>query len=151
MATPSIWYPLYPTLVSVFRIDTRIVNGTQVNSWAKVNAILDPVHEIPGEMKCFMDLLFLRAFKDTPPAQEAGSAIPLRTGVMFVDDTHNKLKPGDRLVCKYGPVDGTFQIKHVPDRLPNVLTGLISHIEVQVFEVAGSQRELYPEPKAVDV
>ncbi len=142
----SIWYPTFHSRVAAYRLTQTLVKGNEINSWKKVNLMLDDNLGVPGEFKCFLDLTFLRALIDTPPAQEQGSSIPLRTGVMFMDDHKcNRLEAGDRIKCLSGPTSGVFQIKRVPDRLPNVVTGAISHIEVQVFEISGSQLEAYPD------
>lgn len=78
-----------------------------------------------------LDLNFLRPGKDQPPAAEAGRA-PDRVGVMFAS-MGTDIRAGDRVRAVAGPVDGTFEIRVVPDVATDYASG--HHVEVQVVEV----------------
>ena len=97
---------------------------------------------VPGlsNMKCRIDLQFLRPGKDTPPAVVAG-AIPDREGIMFCRYTP-KLKAGmqiETIPDEKGNevVKGVFEIKEIPDVA--VGFGTAHHIEVKVIETVQKQ------------
>lgn len=115
---------LFASTVKVQRMQLQVVEGrTPYHDWVDQPAPLNAV-------KCRLDLLFVRVGKDAPPAQEAGAATN-RQGVMFCSASV-PIQAGDRIVTTAGPVDGTFEIKNIPDRAVDF--GSAHHIEVQVFE-----------------
>lgn len=114
---------LYASTVKVQRLTKTRVNGMVQTSWSDQAPPLD-------SFRCRLDLNFLRPGKDAPPAHEAGVA-PDRTGIMFCD-AHLPLKAGDRLVAIAGPVEGTFEIRTLPDIAVDYSSG--HHIEVQIIE-----------------
>lgn len=141
----GIWGMFYKSRIAVFRPDPKIELGKLVTAWVQVNTVYDSRLR-PGEFLGFMDLFFLRPFKDLPPASQQGGYTPLRTGVLFCGPKCDTLRPGDRLKCIAGPVKGTFEIKVIPDAVVNILTGQIDHTEVQVFELTTDTTDVYPEP-----
>lgn len=107
-------------------------NGAPQQTWQKLDTIVDPYLGVPGEMMCRIDLGFQRPGKDMPMPVVAGRA-PDRLGVMAFDPT-NEIVSGDRFRCIAGPIQGTFEIRAMPD----VAAGyaLAHHMEVQIIEVA---------------
>lgn len=99
-------------------------------AWQMVSEMFDPVYGKLGYMKCRLDLQFIRPGKDALPAQQAGVQQD-RQGLMFCSNTPF-LVAGQRIVCVAGPIQGSFDIKSVPDYALDY-TGA-HHIEVQVFE-----------------
>jgi hypothetical protein len=77
-----------------------------------------------------MDLLFVRPGKDVLPPFEAGVARN-RMGVMFCSSSVPILA-GDRIVMLSGPIQGTFEIRNIPDYAQD--SSHAHHIEVQVIE-----------------
>jgi hypothetical protein len=125
---------LFNSIVEIFESITTVEDGARVQAWQKASAKFDPVCG-PGEMKCRLDLIFLRPGKDQPAPVVAGRT-PDRTGIMYCSYTPN-LKGGQTIRVKSGPHTGaTFLIKMRPDEAQN-FSGT-HHIEVQVFEVAQS-------------
>lgn len=125
---------MYASHVEVYRNQISTVNGSMRSAWQKISETTDPLLGIPGEMKCRIDLGFMRPGKDQPSAQVAGRA-PDRMGVLLCDPTPY-LKAGYIVRCKYGPITGTFEIKTIPDTAVDYSSA--HHLEVQVIEVAQS-------------
>lgn len=124
-------YHLFPSVVEIIAPISDIVDGTLVQTWQKVNATFDSKLGSPGEMKCRLDLQYLRPGKDAPQPIQAGVA-PDRVGLLFCLPSL-ELKAGQVLKCVSGPVMGTFMLKAVPDIA--VGFGAAHHIECQVYEI----------------
>lgn len=123
---------LYASQVEVLRLASSIQFGTPTLSWVKLDEIVDPALGVAGELRCRLDLGFIRAGKDQPAAVVAGRA-PDRTGVLFCDYTP-QLRAGDRVRTVVGPVEGTFEVRAIPDTALDMTS--VHHVEVQIFEVA---------------
>jgi len=123
---------LYHTRVDVLRLQLDMTNGIPQQTWQKLNTIVDPYLGVPGEMLCRIDLQYQRPGKDQPMPVVAGRA-PDRVGVMFFDPT-DEIVSGDRFRCISGPIQGTFEIRAMPD--PAAGFSLAHHMEVQIIEVA---------------
>lgn len=123
---------LYATKAELLRLSRSMDNGVASLSWNKVQAIVDPVLGESGELMCRIDLGFQRPGKDQPMPLVAGRA-PDRVGLMFFDTTE-LVRSGDRVHCLDGPVQGTFEIRVMPD--PAAGYGSAHHMEVQIVEVA---------------
>jgi hypothetical protein len=124
---------LYNTQAEVVRLTTDMQDGLATQSWQKLDAIVDPYLGTPGELMCRIDLIFQRPGKDQPMPSVAGRA-PDRVGLMFFDPT-DQILTGDRFHILDGPVQGTFEIRVMPD--PAQQYGMLAHhMEVQVIEVA---------------
>jgi hypothetical protein len=125
---------LYNTRVEVSRLTVTMQSGAATQTWQKLDAIVDPYLDVPGEMMCRIDLIFQRPGKDQPMPLVAGRA-PDRVGLMFFDP----IITGDRFHILDGPVQGTFEIRTMPD--PAQQFGMLAHhMEVQVIEVAQNFR-----------
>lgn len=112
---------LYSSVVKIQRLQIIVRDGkTPIHDWV----------DQPKQVRCRLDLTFLRPGKDAPPAIEAGVA-PDRVGIMFCSSAVD-LQAGDRVVTVSGPVTGTFEIKAIPDVALDYSSG--HHIEVQIFE-----------------
>lgn len=123
---------LYSSRVEILQSVTDVVDGARVQTWQKSNASFDPT-EGPGEMKCRLDLIFLRPGKDAPAPVVAGRT-PDRTGVMYCSYT-SELKGGQIVRVISGPFLGiAFLLKMRPDEAQDFRG--THHIEVQVNEVA---------------
>ena len=123
---------LFNSKVEILESVTDVVDGARVQTWQKSTAKFDPV-SAPGEMKCKLDLIFLRPGKDAPAPVVAGRT-PDRTGVLYCSYTPN-LKAGQIIRVLTGShVGSAFLIKMRPDEAQN--SRGTHHIEVQVFEVA---------------
>lgn len=125
---------LYHTQAEVLRLTQTFVNGAPTMAWDKVTTILDPILGIPGELKCRIDLNFVRVGKDQPMPVVAGRA-PDRVGLMLFDAT-DAILSGDRIHPLNGPISGMFELRAIPD----VAAGWSAahHMEVQLIEVAQS-------------
>lgn len=132
---------LYNSKAQVLRLVPTIQFGDESSSWQIRTEVLDPYAE-PGYMWCRLDMALFRPGKDQPAPIEAGVA-PDRTGVLFCDFTPY-LKAEDRVVMVAGPVEGTFEIRTVPDLIQGY--ALAHHIEVSVIEVAQSMTGRYEFP-----
>lgn len=122
---------LFASTAEILEATTTIVEGARVQSWQKSSAIFDPT--LPaGEMKCRLDLIFLRPGKDAPAPIVAGRS-PDRTGVLFCSNTPS-LQGGQIIKIISGPYTGAmFLLKMRPDEA-QAYSGS-HHIEVQVHEV----------------
>jgi hypothetical protein len=105
----------------VYRLDPQNVDGAASYSYAKV----------ASDVRCRVDLSFLRAGKDQGWTPEAGRSSD-RTGVAFFLTGANIL-PGDRILMKKGPT-GTFLLEGTLDEVQDGLK--THHLEVGVTEVA---------------
>lgn len=131
---------LYATRAEVLRLSGDMVDGSVKLSWNKLSTVVDPFLNRPGELMCRLDLGFVRQGKDQPMAVVAGRA-PDRTGLLFMD-SGTDVRAGDRVRCITGPIEGTFEIKAIPDVAQGFGTG--HHLEVQVFEVAKAADIAFP-------
>lgn len=123
---------LFNNTVEILESITTIVEGARVQAWNKSSANFDATCA-PGEMKCRLDLIFLRPGKDAPMPVVAGRT-PDRTGIMYCSNTP-ELKGGQIVKVVAGPYLGSsFLLKMRPDEAQNFSGS--HHIEVQVFEVA---------------
>ncbi len=122
---------LFNSKVEILEAFTDVVDGARVASWSKSTANFDPVCG-PGEMKCRLDLIFLRVGKDVPQPIQSGRS-PDRTGVLYCSYTPS-LRGGQIIRVIDGPFTGaSFLLKMRPDEAQNFKG--THHIEVQVFEV----------------
>lgn len=122
---------LFASRVEVLESVTDIVDGARVQTWNKSSLDFDPTCG-PGEMKCRLDLIFLRPGKDAPAPVVAGRS-PDRTGVLFCSNTP-ALQGGQIIKVIDGPhVGSMFLLKMRPDEA-QAFAGS-HHIEVQVHEV----------------
>jgi len=115
---------LFSSRVAVSRLSVSDGGGVPVYSFDVVPGL----ESVPVRL----DLNFLRPGKDQPAAPEAGRA-PDRVGVMFAS-MGTDIKAGDRVSAVAGPVDGTFEIRVIPDVATDYGSG--HHVEVQIVEVA---------------
>lgn len=123
---------LFNSTVEILESITDVVDGARVQTWQKSTNSFDATCG-PGEMKCRLDLIFLRAGKDAPAPIVAGRT-PDRTGVMYCSYTPS-LKGGQIMRVIKGPfTNSSFLLKLRPDEAQN-FSGT-HHIEVQVFEVS---------------
>ena len=130
---PSGLRHLYASKVEVLRRTTVSTGpGTRVEAWPKIEDMVDSKLGVPGELMCRLDLQFLRNGKDIPLPVFAGRAQD-RTGTLFCDVTEH-LRAGDRVRCLEGDVEGTFEIRAIPDLAPSFMT--VNHMEMQVIEVS---------------
>lgn len=113
-----------------------MTNGLPQQTWQKLDSIVDPYLGEPGELMCRIDLGFQRPGKDQPMPVVAGRA-PDRLGVMVFDPT-TEILSGDRFRCIAGPIQGTFEIRTMPDVA--AAYALAHHMEVQIVEVAQNFR-----------
>jgi hypothetical protein len=122
---------LFPNKVEILESVADVVDGARVQTWQKSTQSFDPVCA-PGEMKCRLDLTFLRVGKDAPAPMVAGRT-PDRTGVMYCTYTP-ALQAGQIIKVISGPHTGaSFMLKMRPDEAQDGVG--THHIEVQVFEV----------------
>lgn len=123
---------LFSSTVEILESTTQVVDGARVQTWNKSNASFDATCS-RGEMRCRLDLIFLRPGKDAPAPVVAGRT-PDRTGVMYCSYTPS-LKGGQIMRVINGPFTGSaFLLKMRPDEA-QAFSGT-HHIEVQVNEVA---------------
>ncbi len=113
-----------------------MVNGLPNQTWERVDDIIDPYLGVPGEMMCRIDLTFQRPGKDEPMPVTAGRR-PDRVGLMFCSNT-DQILAGDRIRCLDGPIQGTFELRAMPD----VVAGMrfAHHMEVQIVEVSQNMK-----------
>jgi hypothetical protein len=146
---------LFNSVVAVTRASlTANVQGSASASWTQLTGILDPQLNIPGQMRCRIDLQFIRRGVDQPPAVQAGRA-PDRVGVLYfmpVTDAYGVplVLAGDRIVTVSGPVYGTFDIRQLPDVAQDFIGG--HHVETQIVEVAQSLQsgpQPFPRPGTI--
>ena len=115
---------LYASRCKVQRLQLIVADGrTATHDWVDQPGIL-------SNFPCRLDLLFVRPGKDVLPAIEAGVARD-RVGILFCAP-NVPLQAGDRVVAISGPVQGTFDIKNIPDRAQSFSES--HHIEVQIVE-----------------
>lgn len=106
---------------TLVRLKMVAVNGSPISTW-------EPVEE---NVRCFIDLNFIRKGKDPFWTEQAGRPAD-RTGVLFLlGDT--PIKSGDRVIISKGP-KGSFSVEGAIDEVwtPSKL----HHLEVGVREVA---------------
>lgn len=115
---------LFASRVKVQRLTLTIESGrTAEHDWIDQTGVL-------ASVPCRLDLLFVRPGKDVLPAYEAGVARE-RIGLMFCSGDI-PIEAGDRIVTISGPVQGTFEIRNIPDRAQDFNSA--HHIEVQIVE-----------------
>jgi hypothetical protein len=129
----------YTTTAQVLRLAENLTDGGAMSmSWNPVAAVVDPVLDQPGLLRCRIDLTFIRPGKDQPAPMVAGRA-PDRVGVCYFDLATGPggvplVLAGDRLQCVAGPIFGTFEIRVIPDVAQDMVGA--HHVEVQVVEVS---------------
>ncbi len=123
---------LYHNRVEVFRLSLEMTKGLPQQSWQKLSEIVDPYLGVPGEIMCRIDLGYQRVGKDQPIPAAQGRA-PDRFGLMVFDPT-DEILAGDRFHCIAGPIQGTFEIRAMPDVAAAYAHA--HHMEVQILEVA---------------
>lgn len=115
---------LFASKVKVQRLQLIVAEGrTTTHDWV----------DQPGKLASFkarLDLLFVRPGKDVLPPFEAGVA-RARMGLMLCNG-NIPILAGDRIVTLSGPVEGTFEIRNIPDRAQDFSSA--HHIEVQIVE-----------------
>ena len=97
------------------------IDGIATASWQTVAT----------NVRCFLDLGFIRKGKDPMWTPEAGRSSD-RTGVLFANKTA-PLRPGQRVSMTKGPT-GTFEIQGAVDEAWRPLN--LHHLELGVVEVA---------------
>jgi hypothetical protein len=102
------------------QLNESIVNGIPQSTWVDVQT----------NVKCFLDLNFIRRGKDPMWTMEAGRPSD-RSGVLFVVGTA-PVKSGQRVQMTFGP-SGTFLIEGAVDEAWRPTSK--HHIEVGVVEV----------------
>lgn len=127
---------LFHTRAALLRPFDELVDGLAQLTWQKVQALVDPLLGVPGEFMCRIDLGYQRPGKDQPMPLVAGRA-PDRVGLLFCDPT-DEIRSGDRIHCIEGPVQGTFELRVMPD--PAVGFGAAHHLEAQVVEVSNNMK-----------
>jgi hypothetical protein len=137
----AVYSPLrvsYLSLVNVMRLKMKVTNGTPALTWTALPGVIDPFVAVPGQMLCHISLGFIRR-GDLPMPLTAGVAAQ-RQGVVYFDsaidpDTNAPyVLAGDRLYCIGGPVQGTFELRSVPQS--EISFGGVHHIECQIWEVS---------------
>jgi len=122
---------LFSSTVEILVATTSIVEGARVQAWEKSTAVFDPTCA-PGEMKCRLDLIFLRPGKDAPAPIVAGRS-PDRTGVLLCSNTPS-LQGGQIVkVISGAHLGAMFLLKMRPDEAQGFSGS--HHIEVQIHEV----------------
>lgn len=124
---------LYVSVVQAQRLYRSNENGRAITTW-------QPYGDSRDRIPCRLDLLFIRNGKDAIPALEAGRA-PDRYGVLFADPMCG-LRAGDRVVCIAGPIQGTFEIRAIPDMAQDYFRA--HHMEVQVVETNQQTQGIFP-------
>lgn len=129
----------YSSVCQVLRlVPSLVAGGGMAMAWNPVATVVDPILDQPGQLKCRLDLTFIRPGKDQPAPLVAGRA-PDRVGVCFFslatdDDGAPLILAGDRLKCVAGPIFGMFELRVVPDVAQDMIGA--HHIECQVVEVS---------------
>lgn len=124
---------LFVSVVQAQRLYRSNVNGVATSTW-------QPYGDSRDSIPCRLDLLFVRPGKDAIPALEAGRA-PDRYGVLFAE-ANCGLRAGDRVVCISGPIQGTFEIRAIPDMAQDYFSA--HHMEVQVVETNQKTQGVFP-------
>lgn len=123
---------LFNSTAEILESVTDIIDGARVQTWQKSTVSFDATMPA-GELRCRLDLIFLRPGKDQPAPIVAGRT-PDRTGIMYCSSTPS-LKGGQIIRISSGPYTGaSFLLKMRPDEAQDFSGS--HHIEVQVFEVA---------------
>jgi hypothetical protein len=121
---------LFKSTVEILESITTVVDGARVQAWHKSSDNFDPTCGA-GEMKCRLDLIFLRPGKDAPAPVVAGRS-PDRTGILYCSYTPS-LQGGQIIRVIDGPfTSSSFLLKMRPDEAQD-FNGT-HHIEVQIFE-----------------
>ena len=105
---------------SVKRLVEGEIDGIATASWSTTST----------NVRCFIDLNFIRKGKDPMWTAEAGRRTD-RTGVLFALSTAD-IRPGDRVSVTKGPV-GTFEVQGAVDEAWRPLN--LHHLELGVVEV----------------
>lgn len=112
----------------VWRMQETFIDGTPSHTWTKVIT----------NVRCFIDLNFVRLGKDPTWTPEAGRPSD-RSGVgFFMGDA--PIKNGDRIVITKGPT-GTFALESAIDEAWQPQAK--HHLEVSIKEVPGQLRMGY--------
>lgn len=129
---------LFPSTAEVSRLSAVVSGGAASTTWTVPQVNMDPYLDTLGQFKCRLDLQFVRPGKDQPQPIVAGRA-PDRVGVLFfslVTDTSGipLVLSGDLITMVAGPINGTFEIRLIPDVAQDFVGA--HHVEVQVIEVS---------------
>jgi hypothetical protein len=146
---------MYSSTVQVTRLGMGggpgIVDGAAEYTWVKSTDIIDPYWGIPGQMKCRLDLQFVRPGLNAPMPAEAGSVIP-RAGTLFCDipEDLSFIRAGDILEVIAGAYEGaTFEITAIPELAQDVLGPV--HMEAQIVEKAIQTGSRWPGVEPGDI
>ncbi len=142
---------LFSSYVRVEQLNLVVDNetGRSESVWEPATSEDPAEQELLTALKCRLDLNFVRPGKDIAPAPVAGRA-PDRIGVLFTYG-YAPLKAGQRVVAipdpsyptKPMPVEGTFEIRVIPDKALDYATA--HHIEVQILETNQSLELFAPD------
>lgn len=145
-----------PSVVEILRSVTTRINGSARVQWLPLSQLVGgelfglsprrPVGEpvLGGQLAVRFDLHFVRPGAAQPAPPVAG-VMPDRVGVLFADvSAVGQLKAGDRVRCVSGPIDGTFEIRVIPDVAVGYTVG--HHVEVEVVEVSQKGGGSYFDP-----
>ncbi len=136
----------YKSRVAVLRLTRGATSsGAATRNYVKLATVVDPVWNVAGELKCRIDLLFIRPGAAAPPAIQAGQAPP-RTGTTFYDFfpyAPDQIRAGDYLQTLAGPVTGIFEVRVIPEPALNLYTA--NHMEIQIVEVAINLPAKFPD------
>ncbi len=131
---------LYSSQARVLRLVPSLTQGSATLAWQEVTDFLDPYLDTPGRFMCRLDLQYVRPGKMQPMPLIAGRP-PDRVGVLFFDcitdgDGKSLILAGDRIEMVSGPIQGTFEVRVIPEAALS-FTGA-HHMEIEVVEVAQS-------------
>jgi len=136
----------YSSLVEVLRPQQgTAIKGAPNFVWSVPNIVFDQDWGVPGQLLCNIDLQWVRPGSMTPPAYEAGVALP-RIGTLFFDVTYEGqilLQAGDKIKTISGPVTGTFDIRVIPEPAKDII-GVVDHAEAQIVETGILGKNLFP-------
>lgn len=117
---------LSPSLVEVVEQRTTRLHGSVRIEWVPITPA--------RHLRVRFDLNFTRRGKDQP-AFAVAAGVPDRTGVMFADSSARQfLRAGVRVRTVSGPVQGTFEIRNIPDSAMGFSRA--HHLETEVVEVS---------------
>lgn len=136
----------YSSVVEVLRPSKGAAfNGAPNFTWTNPKLMFDDDWGIPGQMLCNITLGWVRPGSLAPPAFEAGVPMP-RIGTLFFDVTYEGkilLTAGDRVKCLSGPIEGTFELRVIPEPAKDFI-GILDHAEVQIVETTILGKNIFP-------
>lgn len=136
----------YSSLVEVLRpAKGTAIKGAPSFVWTNPQLMFDEDWGIPGQMRCHIQLGWVRPGSLAPPAFEAGVPMP-RIGTLFFDLTYSGkilLTAGDRIKTLDGPVEGTFELRVIPEPAHDFI-GTLDHAEVQIVETTILGKNIFP-------